>query len=166
MSVYSITAVRLYSEMRGDAYILQLMIADGTDATYGYNRGHSVPDLASACHFHEWDATPKERENARRRTIRLLNKLVADGELIIFPGGGARRKSEYVIPILAAEPGYAEQACPEFGQHDASHFCNGRHTSLLVNREQIAVEERNRRKQDHYAANPKAAKSLKRRAVR
>lgn len=166
MSVYSIAAVRDYAESSGAAYTLLLIIADGVDATYGANRSNSVADLARQAHFHAWNADEKVIANACRRVRRIIGQLIEAGELIVFTGGGRRtNRNEYVIPFLPGEAGYDAREC-DATDHDCNHY----HTSLSVNRELIATETRNRRKQEHYQEHPGAPsegpQTRKRRASR
>ena len=158
MSVYSLKAVREYSETFGDTYTLLLIIADGVDALVGYNRGRSVAQLARAAHFYNWDATPTQVNSGRVRAHRHLHLLIYSyGELIVYSGGGSRKnRNQYVIPILPGEEDYDPQPCyePEKPRDERDHECNGIHTPLTVNRELLAMSKADSNKRAYYERQP------------
>lgn len=125
MSNKAIDAVKHCSKAKGGVRLLLVMIADGISKD---------SDLYDA----KIETLMADTNYDRRFVQRLVSRAIAHGELVSYPRGN--RNSAYQIPMLDGEPGYDPQPCPEYerwqGGETPSHYCNGTHTPLSVNREE------------------------------
>lgn len=120
MSNLAITATLAYSRAKGNARLLQLVIADAINRDTD-RATRKVANLAFDC-------------NLGHRNIQLnLLKQIAAGELIGFQDAHAGgRWYTFAIPIYPGEEGHDPVPCAA-----EDHYCNGRHTPLEVSRHML-----------------------------
>lgn len=119
MSNRAINAVLDFSHTKGDDRVLMFVIADGISKDSGAYPA-KVSTLIRQCN---------RSESAIHRHV---NRCIRLGELVVLDG--IRSPNTFYIPILQGEAGYAPEAC-----ESDEHSCNGYHTPLSVNREDIAA---------------------------
>lgn len=140
MSNMAIDGVLYHSQMRGSARLLMFAIANA--ANINTDRwALSIDVLATHC-----KCTP-------RYVQKLVPKCVAAGELVVIDRPGYA--SEFHVPILPGEPGYAPAPCGELAA--GTHFCNGEHTPLSITRHSLQMAAK-----DAYDASVVGARQRKR----
>ena len=143
MSNYAITATKHYSQAKGSARLLQMMIADALND----NTDVAIRDaklLAEECY------------TAVQVVRRLIMRQIAAGELIgVMANTGGGKWYQFAIPIYPGEEGYDPQPC-----EGADHVCNGMHTPLSISRERLYRDKAREARKHHQPARMRRARQV------